>query len=61
DASFSHCTYNLTLSDCLHAVSKALENGFLDFQTFDVEEYEHYEGYQPLLVDQCKSPGLTSA
>ncbi|GIX90426.1 dual specificity protein phosphatase CDC14AB [Caerostris extrusa] len=22
DASFSHCTYNLTLSDCLHAVSK---------------------------------------
>ncbi|KFM59265.1 Dual specificity protein phosphatase CDC14A, partial [Stegodyphus mimosarum] len=43
DASFSQCTYNLTLSDCLHAVSKALENGFLDFEKFDVEEYEHYE------------------
>ncbi|GIY47782.1 dual specificity protein phosphatase CDC14A [Caerostris darwini] len=55
DASFSHCTYNLTLSDCLHAVSKfnftssnaklicALENVFLDLDTFDVEEYEHYE------------------
>ncbi|GFT25297.1 dual specificity protein phosphatase CDC14AB [Trichonephila clavipes] len=43
DASFSHCTYNLTLSDCLHAVSKALENGFLDLETFDVVEYEHYE------------------
>ncbi|XP_054712759.1 dual specificity protein phosphatase CDC14AB-like [Uloborus diversus] len=43
DASFSQCTYNLTLSDCLHAISKALENEFLDLETFDVEEYEHYE------------------
>ncbi|KAG8185188.1 hypothetical protein JTE90_025861 [Oedothorax gibbosus] len=43
DASFSQSTYNLPLLECLHAVSKALENGFLDFELFDVEEYEYYE------------------
>ncbi|XP_006001944.3 dual specificity protein phosphatase CDC14B isoform X2 [Latimeria chalumnae] len=43
DASFGTCSYHLTLLDCLHAVSKALQYGFLDFNRFDVDEYEHYE------------------
>uniref|UniRef100_A0A1I8I139 protein-tyrosine-phosphatase n=1 Tax=Macrostomum lignano TaxID=282301 RepID=A0A1I8I139_9PLAT len=43
DASYGICTYNLTLLDCLHAVSKALLHGFFNFENFNVEEYEHYE------------------
>ncbi|XP_041133813.1 dual specificity protein phosphatase CDC14AB-like isoform X2 [Polyodon spathula] len=43
DASFGNCTYNLTLLDCLQGVRKALQHGFFDFETFDVDEYEHYE------------------
>ncbi|XP_076439842.1 dual specificity protein phosphatase CDC14AB-like isoform X2 [Babylonia areolata] len=43
DASFGPCSYNLTVLDCLHAIDKALSHGFFDFETFDVDEYEHYE------------------
>ncbi|XP_064607369.1 dual specificity protein phosphatase CDC14AB-like isoform X3 [Liolophura sinensis] len=43
DASFGACCYNLTLLDCLHGLNKALANGFFNFDTFDVDEYEHYE------------------
>ncbi|XP_069785275.1 dual specificity protein phosphatase CDC14C-like isoform X5 [Narcine bancroftii] len=43
DASFGTCTYKLTVLDCLHAVSKAVQYDFFNFNTFDVDEYEHYE------------------
>uniref|UniRef100_A0A3B4EAJ4 Cell division cycle 14A n=1 Tax=Pygocentrus nattereri TaxID=42514 RepID=A0A3B4EAJ4_PYGNA len=43
DASFGNCTYNLTILDCLQGIRKALQHGFLNFDTFDVTEYEHYE------------------
>lgn len=43
DASFGSCTYHLTILDCLQGVNKALQHGFFDFKTFDVDEYEHYE------------------
>ncbi|KAM6219039.1 dual specificity protein phosphatase CDC14A isoform 3-T3 [Rhynchocyon petersi] len=43
DASFGYCTYNLTILDCLQGIRKGLQHGFFDFETFDVEEYEHYE------------------
>ncbi|XP_030647238.1 dual specificity protein phosphatase CDC14AB isoform X2 [Chanos chanos] len=43
DASFGNCTYNLTVLDCLQGIRKALQHGFFDFETFDVNEYEHYE------------------
>ncbi|XP_065812446.1 dual specificity protein phosphatase CDC14AB isoform X1 [Labrus bergylta] len=43
DASFGNCTFNLTVLDCLLGVRKALQHGFFDFETFDVDEYEHYE------------------
>ncbi|XP_023279940.1 dual specificity protein phosphatase CDC14A isoform X1 [Seriola lalandi dorsalis] len=43
DASFGKCSYSLTLLDCLQGIRKALQHGFFDFETFDVDEYEHYE------------------
>ncbi|XP_073675058.1 dual specificity protein phosphatase CDC14B isoform X2 [Garra rufa] len=43
DASFGTCMYNLNILDCLRAVHKALQFGWLDFSKFNVEEYEHYE------------------
>ncbi|XP_053148358.1 dual specificity protein phosphatase CDC14B isoform X3 [Hemicordylus capensis] len=43
DAAFGTCSFHLTLLDCFHAINKALQYGFLDFSSFDVEEYEHYE------------------
>ncbi|XP_066503533.1 dual specificity protein phosphatase CDC14AB isoform X2 [Hoplias malabaricus] len=43
DASFGNCTFNLTILDCLQGIRKALQHGFLNFDTFDVKEYEHYE------------------
>ncbi|XP_029002882.1 dual specificity protein phosphatase CDC14AB isoform X3 [Betta splendens] len=43
DAAFGNCTFNLTVLDCLQGIRKALQHGFFDFETFDVDEYEHYE------------------
>ncbi|KAM4721343.1 dual specificity protein phosphatase CDC14A isoform 1-T1 [Rhinophrynus dorsalis] len=43
DASFGSCTYNLTILDCLQGIRKALHLGFFNFESFDVDEYEHYE------------------
>ncbi|KAM9849187.1 dual specificity protein phosphatase CDC14AB isoform 2-T2 [Aulostomus maculatus] len=43
DASFGNCTFNLTVLDCLQGIRKALQHGFFNFETFDVDEYEHYE------------------
>ncbi|KAI6656698.1 Dual specificity protein phosphatase CDC14A isoform X2 [Oopsacas minuta] len=43
DASYGPCMFNLTLLPCLQAIQKAKRLGFLDFDTFDVKEYEYYE------------------
>ena len=43
DASFGVCTYNLTILDLLRGLSKAMQVGFFDYHTFDVEEYDFYE------------------
>ena len=43
DASFGPCSYNLTLLDCLHAVDRAVTHKFYAPDTFDPDEYEHYE------------------
>ncbi|KAM4556677.1 dual specificity protein phosphatase CDC14AB-like [Fundulus diaphanus] len=43
DAAVGGCTFNLTVLDCLQGLRKALQHGFLDFETFSTEEYEHYE------------------
>ncbi|CAJ0946662.1 unnamed protein product [Ranitomeya imitator] len=43
DASFGTCNFHLTLLGCFYAVHRALQYEFLDFSTFDLEEYQHYE------------------
>mmetsp|Transcript_25223 Transcript_25223/g.35555 ORF Transcript_25223/g.35555 Transcript_25223/m.35555 type:complete len:557 (+) Transcript_25223:251-1921(+) len=43
DASPCACTYELTILDCLHGLTKARMYGFFDFDNFDVDEYEHFE------------------
>ena len=43
DASLSGSTYNLTLLDWFYGHYKALLNGFFNFESIDVDEYEHYE------------------
>ncbi|XP_072271101.1 dual specificity protein phosphatase CDC14B isoform X3 [Pyxicephalus adspersus] len=43
DASFGTCSFHLSVLDCFHAVHKALQYEFLNFRTFDLVEYQHYE------------------
>nr|XP_020827325.1 dual specificity protein phosphatase CDC14B isoform X5 [Phascolarctos cinereus] len=43
DASYGNCTFYLTLLDCFQAVHKAVQYGFLNFEKFDLDDYEHYE------------------
>ncbi|KAG7269259.1 hypothetical protein CRUP_024182 [Coryphaenoides rupestris] len=43
DAAVGESVYNLTVLDCLRGFHKALQSVFLDFDNFNVEEYEHYE------------------
>lgn len=43
DASPCQCTYDLTVMDCLEGLAKAMDFGWFDIETFDVEEYEHFE------------------
>ena len=43
DATPTACTFNLTILDTLRGLQKAMECGFFSFDTFDIDEYEHYE------------------
>ncbi|XP_074057534.1 dual specificity protein phosphatase CDC14B isoform X3 [Macrotis lagotis] len=43
DASYGNCTFYITLLDCFQAVYKAVQYGFLNFEKFDLGDYEHYE------------------
>lgn len=43
DASHTTSTYDLTVSNVVSGVYQALLNGFFDFTSFDLEEYEFYE------------------
>ena len=43
DASPCQCTYDLNVFDCLEGMAKAMDHGFYDMETFDVDEYEHFE------------------
>ncbi|XP_068944130.1 dual specificity protein phosphatase CDC14B isoform X3 [Petaurus breviceps papuanus] len=43
DASYGNCTFYITLLDCFQAVHKAVHYGFLNFEKFDLDDYEHYE------------------
>merc|ERR1711939_945609 len=43
DPSMGVCTFQVTVLDCLRAIYKAALLRWLDFDTFDVDEYDHYE------------------
>lgn len=43
DATPIACTFKLTILDCLRGLQKAIKNDYFNPQTFDVEEYEHFE------------------
>jgi len=43
DASMGLCTYHCHVLHCLHAVYNAMQWKFVDFDHFNVDEYEHYE------------------
>ncbi|XP_053682396.1 putative uncharacterized protein DDB_G0277255 isoform X1 [Sabethes cyaneus] len=43
DASYVYSGYRISLYDCIHAVAKALEAGFFNFDDFDSQQYEHFE------------------
>ncbi|XP_054986384.1 dual specificity protein phosphatase CDC14B isoform X5 [Sorex araneus] len=43
DAAYGSCNFYITLLDCFHAVKKAVLFGFLNFNTFNLAEYEYYE------------------
>ncbi|KAM9720327.1 dual specificity protein phosphatase CDC14AB-like isoform 2-T2 [Menidia menidia] len=43
DAAVGECSFSLTVLDCLQGIRKALQHGFLDFESFSADEYEHYE------------------
>eukprot|EP00038_Savillea_parva_P008732 m.178809 g.178809 ORF g.178809 m.178809 type:complete len:417 (-) comp14627_c0_seq1:268-1518(-) len=44
DASYNHlCAYKLPIRQCLNGLLQGLLHGWLDFSTFNMEEYEHYE------------------
>ena len=40
------CTFHVTVLDCLRAVYKAALLGWLDFDTFDLQEYDFYESVE---------------
>jgi cell division cycle 14 len=43
DATPTVCSFNLTIMDTLRGLKKAMDCHFFNLNTFDVEEYEHYE------------------
>jgi cell division cycle 14 len=43
DATPTICTYQLTILDTLRGLYKARECKFFDLDTFNIDEYEHYE------------------
>lgn len=46
DASYGACSYKLTIQNVIAGCYKAFQCKFLDFTTFDVDEYEHYESVE---------------
>ncbi|XP_030240258.1 dual specificity protein phosphatase CDC14A-like isoform X1 [Drosophila navojoa] len=43
DASYGPSNFKISLLDCLNAIHKSLQAGFLNFNDFDAEEYEYFE------------------
>ena len=43
DASMGICTYKCSVEHCLWAIYRALQRKYLNFNSFNVDEYQHYE------------------
>ena len=43
DASYTNCSYQCMILDCLKGLEYAIRLGWFDLKTFKVQEYEHYE------------------
>ncbi|XP_068946626.1 dual specificity protein phosphatase CDC14A isoform X1 [Petaurus breviceps papuanus] len=43
ETDFGTAEFNMNILTCLISVFQGLQHGFFDFESFDVEEYEHYE------------------
>merc|ERR1719474_734225 len=43
DASMGSCSYKCTVDHCIYASYRAMVDGFLNFDTFNVNKYEYYE------------------
>eukprot|EP00922_Rhytidocystis_sp_ex-Travisia-forbesii_P025820 GHVS01037884.1.p1 GENE.GHVS01037884.1~~GHVS01037884.1.p1 ORF type:complete len:524 (-),score=77.20 GHVS01037884.1:1435-3006(-) len=43
DATYGSCTYSLHILDCLKGLEYAIKLGWFKYDSFDVNEYEHYE------------------
>merc|ERR1719319_1677753 len=43
DASMGVCSYKCTVEHCIRAIYRAWKDSFLNFDTFNVNEYEYYE------------------
>jgi cell division cycle 14 len=43
DASYTNCSYNCTIPDCLRGLEYAIKLGWFNIKTFNVKEYEFYE------------------
>lgn len=43
DASYTNCSYQLTILDCLKGLEFAIKLGWFDLQSFNIKEYEFYE------------------
>eukprot|EP00514_Thraustochytrium_sp_LLF1b_P008115 CAMPEP_0184529304 /NCGR_PEP_ID=MMETSP0198_2-20121128/12297_1 /TAXON_ID=1112570 /ORGANISM="Thraustochytrium sp., Strain LLF1b" /LENGTH=400 /DNA_ID=CAMNT_0026921295 /DNA_START=87 /DNA_END=1289 /DNA_ORIENTATION=+ len=43
DATPMRCTYNLTVLDCLRGLHRAVQLNHINFDTFDIDEFEHME------------------
>jgi cell division cycle 14 len=43
DASYTNCSYQCTILDCLKGLEYAMKLGWFDYKTFNIKEYEFYE------------------
>uniref|UniRef100_A0A0D6R8Z1 protein-tyrosine-phosphatase n=1 Tax=Araucaria cunninghamii TaxID=56994 RepID=A0A0D6R8Z1_ARACU len=43
DPTCAASTYHLTVRDCVRALAKAKQTGWIDFSSFNVDEYEYFE------------------
>jgi len=43
DASYTNCSYQCTILDCLKGLEYAIKLGWFNYKTFNIKEYEFYE------------------